>query len=219
MDPTYFTFLLFAAFSSLRMVSYLPQIYRVAVDGSGASAISYSTWGLWVGANITTALYAFNNLRDPYLGWVSAVYAACCIAVIVLTIVKRRRYRAHTMGETDVGSAAPRWLRPMAGVALASVVAVAAGFGAGWVVPDAWQRLPGAVVAHPVVESAVADTPFGDEVWPAASKPATSKLAERPRPATVSAKQARPASLPETQFEARARPEPKKSTARSGVAP
>ena len=34
MDPTYFTFLLFAAFSSLRMVSYLPQIYRVAVTAA-----------------------------------------------------------------------------------------------------------------------------------------------------------------------------------------
>ena len=93
MDLSYITFLLFAAFSSLRMFSYLPQIYSVATDKNGASAISYSTWGLWIGANATTALYAIYNLKDVYLASVSVVYAACCLSVIILTIVKRRRHR------------------------------------------------------------------------------------------------------------------------------
>lgn len=213
MDLTYISFLLFAGFSSLRMISYLPQIYRVAMDGSGASAISYSTWGLWVGANITTALYAFNNLRDPYLGSVSVVYAACCIAVIVLTMAKRRRYRS-AMGGTGARASAPRWLRPAVGVALAGIGALGIGFGAGWAVPNVPRPLPGPAAAQPAVESAVADTPFGDEVWPAPRK-----TTERPRAVPAAPKQARPASLPETQFEARARPEPKKGAARPGAAP
>jgi hypothetical protein len=85
------TFLLFSLFSSLRIVSYVPQIHRVALDGNGASAISYSTWSLWTCANIATALYAAINLHDIYLSAVSGIYAFCCVIVIALTMFKRRR--------------------------------------------------------------------------------------------------------------------------------
>jgi hypothetical protein len=90
MEPSSLTLLLFAVFSGLRMFSYLPQIRRVARDANGASAISYSTWALWTGANIATALYALTNLGDMYLAFVSIVYAVCCVTVIVLTMLKRR---------------------------------------------------------------------------------------------------------------------------------
>jgi hypothetical protein len=85
------TLFLFATFSSLRIFSYLPQIYRVATDKNGASAISYVTWILWTGANVATALYAIVNLKDMYLALVSGVYAGCCIIVISLTAIQRRR--------------------------------------------------------------------------------------------------------------------------------
>ena len=52
------TLALFSVFNILRLGSYLPQIVRVAVDNEGAKAISYSTWGLWIGANASTAAYA-----------------------------------------------------------------------------------------------------------------------------------------------------------------
>ena len=84
-------FVLFAGFSALRVFSYLPQVYRVARDPNGASAISYATWSLWTGANLATAFYAAANLGDLYLAGVSLVYAACCATVIGLTIAKRRR--------------------------------------------------------------------------------------------------------------------------------
>ena len=92
------TFLLFTVFSSLRIVSYLPQIRRVVLDGNGATAISYSTWGLWTGANIATALYAAFNLHDLYLSAVSAIYAICCIVVILLTMLKRQRLGIISVG-------------------------------------------------------------------------------------------------------------------------
>jgi hypothetical protein len=91
MELSAFSFLLFTLFSGLRIVSYIPQIRKVATDTNGASAISYATWGLWTGANIATALYAAVNLGDGYLAAVSALYACCCITVIMLTAVKRRR--------------------------------------------------------------------------------------------------------------------------------
>jgi hypothetical protein len=97
MEISTIAFLLFAAFSGLRTLSYLPQIYRVARDANGASAISYATWGLWTGSNLATALYAYANLRDVYLAGVSIVSAACCAAVIALTIAKRRRNAARSM--------------------------------------------------------------------------------------------------------------------------
>jgi amino acid permease len=89
METASVTFAIFAAFSGLRMFSYLPQIRKVARDPNGASAISYATWSLWTGANLATALYAFANLGDMYLAFVSTVYALCCATVIVLTMVKR----------------------------------------------------------------------------------------------------------------------------------
>ena len=95
MDITKLTFVLFTVFSSLRVVSYLPQIRKVASDRNGATAISYSTWSLWTGANVATALYAAVNLEDVYLAIVSSTYAVCCLVVILLTVSKRRQVVAR----------------------------------------------------------------------------------------------------------------------------
>ena len=96
-----FTFALFAAFSSIRIFSYVPQIRKVAADLHGATAISYSTWALWAAANVATAAYALVNLGDTYLAAVSALYAACCLAVIGLTAAKRRGLSRRFFNEQD----------------------------------------------------------------------------------------------------------------------
>lgn len=84
--------LAFTAFTGLRLVvSYLPQICKVARDRNGASAISYATWTLWTGCNLSTGLYALVNLSDRLLAAASVLYALGCLAVIVLTAAKRRR--------------------------------------------------------------------------------------------------------------------------------
>lgn len=87
------SFLLFTTFNGLRIVSYLPQIHRVAVDRNGASAISYATWALWTAANASTAFYAFTHLGDLIMTALNLVNTLCCMAVIALTAVKRRRFR------------------------------------------------------------------------------------------------------------------------------
>jgi predicted MFS family arabinose efflux permease len=84
------TFYLFTGFNALRLVSYVPQIWRVARDTNGASAISYWTWSLWIAANASTGLYAFTNLGDLVLTATNAINALCCATVIVLTAYKRR---------------------------------------------------------------------------------------------------------------------------------
>jgi hypothetical protein len=86
---------LFTISNALRIASYLPQIYRVAVDPYGASAIAYSTWLLWTIANAATALYAVYNVFDPHLAAINLLNALCCLAVILLTVYKRRAFRLN----------------------------------------------------------------------------------------------------------------------------
>jgi len=89
---------MFATFSTIRLVSYAPQILCIARDGNGASAISYATWSIWLGTNVATALHAAVNLHDTWLAFVSAGYGVCCAVVIALTVRKRlahRRRQAH----------------------------------------------------------------------------------------------------------------------------
>ena len=75
--------------SGLRVLSYIPRIWRVAADKTGAAAISYTMWGLWVAAYVTTAVYAAAGLHNTWLAFASAIYAACCATVMVLTALKR----------------------------------------------------------------------------------------------------------------------------------
>jgi hypothetical protein len=89
------TFAAFTFFGSLRLVSYLPQLVRIARDANGASAISYVSWGIWIGANASTCAYAWVNLHDPWLALINGVNAACCAAVVGLTAHKRRRCRTR----------------------------------------------------------------------------------------------------------------------------
>ena len=102
--------LAFTVFSGIRLVSYLPQICKVARDRNGASAISYSTWTLWTGCHLSTGLYAVINLSDLLLAAASVLYALCCLAVIALTAAKRRRVLRASV-ELDAG-AAPSAIRP-----------------------------------------------------------------------------------------------------------
>jgi hypothetical protein len=87
---------LFSLFNVLRVGSYLPQIARVASDGEGARAISYSTWCLWIGANGSTAAYAAINIADWALFAMSVINALGCTAVVLLTMWKRRAFARRT---------------------------------------------------------------------------------------------------------------------------
>jgi hypothetical protein len=85
------TLVLFYAFNALRIAAYLPQILRVANDSDGAKAISYTTWCVWIGANGSTAAYAFVAGPSLPLFVVSVLNALGCAAVVALTAWKRRQ--------------------------------------------------------------------------------------------------------------------------------
>ena len=79
--------------SGLRIFSYIPKIRRIAADKTGAAAISYTMWGLWTAAYVTTAVYAAAGLHNIWLALASAIYATCCVTVVVLTALKRSGWR------------------------------------------------------------------------------------------------------------------------------
>lgn len=88
------TLALFTLFNLLRLGSYIPQIARIAVDTSGARAISCSAWGVWLASHLTTASYAIVNVTDWPLFMVSIVNTLGCSIVLTLTLWKRRKFVA-----------------------------------------------------------------------------------------------------------------------------
>ena len=73
-------------------------------DRHGATAISFSCWLLWIGADASTALYAWGPLGDAGLALISAFNAACCGAVLLLAFYKRACAR---FGEPEHGAGKP----------------------------------------------------------------------------------------------------------------
>jgi hypothetical protein len=54
-----------------------------------ATAISFSCWFMWIGANASTALYAWAKLGDLNLALISSFNAVCCAAVLLLACYRR----------------------------------------------------------------------------------------------------------------------------------
>lgn len=83
------TLALFAACNSIRVIAYLPQIYKVATDKNGASAISYTTWTLFLIAHLSTIAYALVNRADWWLAFCFVGNALCCAAILAFAYLKR----------------------------------------------------------------------------------------------------------------------------------
>jgi hypothetical protein len=87
---------LFAAINTVRVIAYVPQITRAARDQNGATAISYTTWGLFFVSHLSTIAYALVCQGDALLALIFLGNAIACLAIIAVTFFKRRRHRQFT---------------------------------------------------------------------------------------------------------------------------
>jgi hypothetical protein len=83
----------FTLCNSLRVVAYVPQIARAARDRSGAQAISFATWGLFLVSHASAAAYALVNNSDWTMASVFLGNAVGCGVIVLITAWKRCRHR------------------------------------------------------------------------------------------------------------------------------
>lgn len=83
----------FTVCNSLRVVAYLPQIARAARDRSGAEAISFGTWGLFLISHASATAYALVNKQDWTMAGIFLANAAGCGAILLIAAWKRARHR------------------------------------------------------------------------------------------------------------------------------
>jgi hypothetical protein len=91
------TLMVFTLCNSLRIVAYVPQIVKAATDKTGAKAISYTTWGLSLISNISTAAYASVNKGDWAMA--AAIFlrnGVGCIAIIAVAAWQRAKSHQRT---------------------------------------------------------------------------------------------------------------------------
>lgn len=95
----------FTACNTLRVFAYVPQIVKIARDNSGASAISYTTWGLFGASHLSTVTYAVMTLNDWKLAFIFCLNALACAAILGLTVVKRLAVRRVERTQKEVEDA------------------------------------------------------------------------------------------------------------------
>jgi len=89
------TLWLFAFCNSVRVLAYVPQIRKAGADRHGASAISCTTWSLFLMAHLSTVAYALVNRGDWGLAACFVANALGCVAIIAVTYWKRRCHAAQ----------------------------------------------------------------------------------------------------------------------------
>ena len=83
--------LCFVVFNSLRILLYLPQLRTCLRDAEGCPTINLWTWNSWVIANSSTGLYVWIFWGDVWGLLLNLGNASMCAAVVVVTVLKRRR--------------------------------------------------------------------------------------------------------------------------------
>jgi hypothetical protein len=88
------TLALFTFFNSLRFLAYVPQIAKAIRDQSGAEAISFGTWALFLASHASAMAYAIENQRDWTMASLFLGNALGCGAILAIAAWKRARHRS-----------------------------------------------------------------------------------------------------------------------------
>jgi len=94
------TLLVFTLCNGLRVLAYAPQIAKAAKDNSGAQAISFATWGLFLFANVSAVAYALINKEDWTMAAMFIGNAAGCTAILLIAAWKRAVHRGRSAEQT-----------------------------------------------------------------------------------------------------------------------
>jgi hypothetical protein len=89
------TLAIFTFFNSLRFLAYVPQIARAVKDRSGAEAISFGTWSLFLASHASAMAYAIVNQRDWTMASLFLANALGCGAILLIAAWKRSRHRGR----------------------------------------------------------------------------------------------------------------------------
>jgi hypothetical protein len=89
----------FTLCNSLRVVAYVPQIAKAARDRSGAEAISFGTWGLFLVSHASATAYALVNKEDWAMASVFLGNVIGCGAILLIAAWKRSQYRRRRIKE------------------------------------------------------------------------------------------------------------------------
>jgi hypothetical protein len=90
------TLTVFTLFNSLRFLAYIPQIVKALKDDSGAEAISFGTWGLFLASHTSAMAYAIENQGDWKMASLFLSNAAGCGAILAIAAWQRYRHRRRT---------------------------------------------------------------------------------------------------------------------------
>jgi len=109
MDPCAMTIadITLAAFTlcnSLRVVAYVPQIAKAFGDRSGAQAISFGTWSLFLISHMSAAAYAFVNKADETMAFMFLLNAIGCGVILLIAAWRRSQHRALRIKSVEVGA-------------------------------------------------------------------------------------------------------------------
>lgn len=90
------TLAVFTTINSIRIFAYVPQIVKAVRDTNGASAISFTTWGLFLVSHLATIAYALVCVGDLLMTLIFTGNALACAAILVVTACKRRGHALRT---------------------------------------------------------------------------------------------------------------------------
>lgn len=106
-----FTLWLFTVCNAARVIAYVPQLTQTLRDTSGGEATSATSWLLFLVSHLSVTLYAFINLHDVLMGTVFATNSLFCMAIVGVTIFKRRRFAQRLALDSASAPLRPRLVR------------------------------------------------------------------------------------------------------------
>ena len=95
------TLAVFTLFNSLRFLAYVPQIAKAIKDQSGAEAISFGTWALFLVSHLSAMAYAIVNQGDWAMAILFLSNAVGCGVIIMIAGWKRSRHRRLRLTTAD----------------------------------------------------------------------------------------------------------------------